>query len=197
MQYSFKGVNNCLDYLLTNLHSSSHQAGLLVITKFVVNTELAQKEDPQTRIKELELFNELAERTLQHQLDLSTKMSVLALLWKQGMTSYKAHDYSQSSGWLRLSLTRLLYIQHSENQDRGKIIRAIENNHLLSGDAHAVLDLHGELDPEDESTMLSLYNLFRAYTLLKDEAKCSGSIFQNNRKQCKCTYCFDHSSLYN
>lgn len=59
-------------------------------------------------------------RTLQHQLDLSTKMSVLALLWKQGMTSYKAHDYSQSSGWLRLSLTRLLYIQHSENQDRGK-----------------------------------------------------------------------------
>lgn len=170
MQYSFKGVNNCLDYLLTNLHSSSHQAGLLVITKFVVNTELAQKEDPQTRIKELELFNELAERTLQHQLDLSTKMSVLALLWKQGMTSYKAHDYSQSSGWLRLSLTRLLYIQHSENQDRGKIIRAIENNHLLSGDAHAVLDLHGELDPEDESTMLSLYNLFRAYTLLKDEA---------------------------
>ncbi|KAG5417432.1 SPO22 [Candida metapsilosis] len=171
VQYSFKGVNNCLDYLLTNLYSSGNQqTGLLVITKFIVNAELAQKEEPQLRIKELELFSELAERTLQHPLDLNTKMSALALLWKQGMNAYKTQDYNQSSGWLKLSLARLLYIEHSESQDRGKVIRAIENNYLLSGDANAVLDLHKEMDLEDQESMLSQYNLFRAYTLLKDEA---------------------------
>jgi len=169
LQHSFKGVNNCLDYLLTNLHFSDSQVGLLVVTKFVVNAELAQKVEPQLRIKELELFLELAERTLQHQLASNTKMSVLALLWKQGMSAYKALDYDQSTWWLELSLTRLLYILPSESQDRGKIIRAIENNHLLSNNADAVLDLHKKLDQEDEDAMLSRYNLFRAYTLLKDE----------------------------
>ncbi|KAI5958414.1 SPO22 [Candida margitis] len=173
VHYSFKGVNNCLDFLLTNLDSSSFQAGVLVITKFVVNAELAQKEEPQIRIKELELFIELAERSLQHSLDMNMKQSVLALLWKQGMAAYKALDYDQSSGWLRLSLSRLFYMEYSENQDRGKIIRAIENNHLLSGNAQAVLDLHQELGPEDESSMLSQYNLFRAFTLMKDEGNAS------------------------
>lgn len=158
-----------MDYLLTNLHFSDSQVGLLVVTKFVVNAELAHKVEPQLRIKELELFLELAERTLQHQLALNTKMSVLALLWKQGMSAYKALDYDQSTWWLELSLARLLYILPSESQDRGKIIRAIENNHLLSNNADAVLDLHKKLDQEDEDAMLSRYNLFRAYTLLKDE----------------------------
>ncbi|KAI5958102.1 SPO22 [Candida theae] len=170
VQYSFRGVNNCLDYLLTNLHSNNQkQAGLLVITKFVVNTDLAQQEEPQLRIKELELFIELAERTLHGPLDLNIKMSTLALLWKQGMIAYKAFDYDQSSQWLKLSLTRLLHMPHSESQDRGKIVRAIENNQILLGNGRAVLDLHKELDPEDEESMLSQYNLFRASVLLKDE----------------------------
>ncbi|KAI5951682.1 SPO22 [Candida jiufengensis] len=168
---SYKGVNNCLDYLITNVSIEHAQLESLIIAKFMVNIELAENKEPFFRIKELVSFVQLIERTIQQPLSVTTKTSIMALVWKKGISMYNSKDYEQSSGWLQLSLSRIFHMDYMDNQDRGKIVRAIQNNQLSIGDAKAVIKSNNLMDEEDQFNILSQYNLFRAYLKLNDEKK--------------------------
>ncbi|EMG45529.1 Sporulation-specific SPO22, putative [Candida maltosa Xu316] len=180
---SFKGVNKCLDYLLTQLGSDQTLCETLVVSKFAINSKLC------TVVSSSEIFNELnsfcqhVEKSLQSSLSVAAKTSVVAILWSQGMKSYKQGHYEESTKWFQLALSRIFYIEYSENQDRGKLLRAIQNNYYALGKYNEVITVFESMNQEDKKHVLTQYNLFRAYLMLNDEEnamKCISMLHHHN-----------------
>ncbi|RCK60641.1 Sporulation-specific protein 22 [Candida viswanathii] len=168
---SFRGVNKCLDYLLTHFSSNPTLSETLVVTKFVINVALCKNAPPEQTLSELAQFVQVAERTLQSQLSLTAKSSVIAIVWSQGMKDYKLANYQESIKWLQLALSRLFYVEYSENQDRGKILRAIQNNNFELGNYSEVIATAELMDHEDKVAVLTQFNMFRSYLMLHEEDK--------------------------
>lgn len=168
---SFKGVNKCLDYLLTHYSKEPELCETIVVTKFVTNVLLCKNILLLETLAELIQFIQVTERTLQSQLSTTVKSSVVAIVWSQGMKDYKLSNYTESIKWLQLALSRLFYIEYSENQDRGKIVRAIQNNHFELGNYHEVISMVDLMDQEDKLAVLTQFNMFRSYLMLKDYDK--------------------------
>lgn len=168
---SFKGVNKCLDYLLTHFSKEQKFTETIVVTKFVTNILLCKNTESMEIISELSQFIQVIERTLQSQLSISAKSSIIAIVWSQGMKEYKLCNYKESIKWFELALSRLFYIEYSENQDRGKIIRAIQNNHFELGNYNEVISMVELMDREDKLAILTQFNIFRSYLMLGNTNK--------------------------
>ena len=75
----FRGVNKCIDYLLAHINSNPSFSETLITTKFVVNVLLNTSKDSEETLKELQLFLQFAEKSLQKQLSGTTKRVLLQL----------------------------------------------------------------------------------------------------------------------
>lgn len=165
----FRGVNKCIDYLLAHLNANPSFSETLIITKFVVNVLLNTNKDSEETLKELQVFLRFAEKSLQKQLSGTTKSSIVAIIWSQGIKLYKQAEYTQSLEWFKIALSRLFYTDYKENQDRGKILRAIQNNYFLLGEYNQVISTVSQMDPGDKNSPLTQFNLFRTNLMLGEE----------------------------
>ena len=179
----FRGVNKCIDYLLAHINSNPSFSETLITTKFVVNVLLNTSKDSEETLKELQLFLQFAEKSLQKQLSGTTKTSIVAIIWSQGIKFYKQAEYIESLEWLKIALSRLFYTDYKENQDRGKVLRVIQNNYFLLGEYNQVISTASQMDPEDKNAPLTQFNLFRANLMLGNEKlalECIDKILSND-----------------
>ncbi|RLV90782.1 Sporulation-specific protein [Spathaspora sp. JA1] len=176
---NFRGVNKCLDYLFSKQGFSDDQLDIFLTTKFVMNAVLSMDEAHQIRIGELNNFIQLAERKLTKQLSLTTRSSVIALVWNQGMKCYNQEKFNESIEWFQLALSRLFFIEYSTNQDRGKVLRAIQNSYIALEKFEESIQVINSMEEEDKQSTLTQYNLFRSQMSLgreKEALKCISKI---------------------
>lgn len=171
---SFHGINKCLDYIFTKIGSTDKEERIetIVATKLVFNTVLDTTEDNSSKIRELHAFIQLAERTLTKQLSLKVKTSGIALLWNQGMKSYREGQFQECLDWLQIALSRLFFIEYSINQDRGKVLRGIQNCYIAANRYEEAIAVMSSMEEADKLAILTQYNLFKAYLGMGQEEEC-------------------------
>lgn len=61
---------------------------------------------------------QFAEKSLQKQLSGTTKTSIVAIIWSQGIKFYKQAEYIESLEWLKIALSTFLYRLQGESRQR-------------------------------------------------------------------------------
>ena len=112
-------VNKCIDYLLAHINSNPSFSETLITTKFVVNVLLNTSKDSEETLKELQLFLQFAEKSLQNNYQ-ELQNEYCCNYMVTGIKFYKQAEYIESLEWLKIALSRLFYTDYKENQDRGK-----------------------------------------------------------------------------
>ena len=145
----FRGVNKCIDYLLAHINSNPSFSETLITTKFVVNVLLNTSKDSEETLKSYSCSCNL-QKNRYKTIIRNYKTSIVAIIWSQGIKFYKQAEYIESLEWLKIALSRLFYTDYKENQDRGKVLRVIQNNYFLLGEYNQVISTASQMDPEDK-----------------------------------------------